>query len=195
MKELTFRNIRSIAVKNKIVECADKLFTDMEYEDVKIKDICKSAGVSVGGFYHYFGSKEEIINEAYRAFDIKTEELMQSKIFNTRCEAILFLIDYQLNAINSKGYIYTTCYFKNQLSNKGKYILNKERYFYKQLLTEVAEAITNGEIHYLNAQKLTELLVKMCRGAIYDWCLHEGNYNLVEQTIEDIKSILAAFSK
>lgn len=195
MKELTFRNIRSIAIKNRIVECADKLFTNMEYEDVKIKDICKSAGVSVGGFYHYFNSKEDIINEAYRAFDIKTEELMQSRTFNTRCEAILFLINFQLNAINSKGYIYTTCYFSNQLSNKQKYILNKERYFYKQLLTEVTEAINNGEIHYPNAGKLTELLVKMCRGAIYDWCLHEGNYNLVEQTIEDIKSILGAFSK
>lgn len=195
MKELTFRNIRSIAIKNKIVECADTLFTNMEYEDVKIKDICKSAGVSVGGFYHYFGSKEDIINEAYRAFDIRTEELMQSKIFNTRCEAILFLMNYQLNAISSKGYIYTTCYFKNQLSNKEKYILSKERYFYKQLLVEVSEAINNGEIYYEDAEKLTDLLIRISRGAIYDWCLHEGSYNVVEQTIEDMKSILGAFSK
>lgn len=195
MKELTFRNIQSIAIKNRIVECADKLFTNMEYEDVKIKDICKSAGVSVGGFYHYFGSKEDIINEAYRAFDIRTEELMQSKIFNTRCEAILFLMDYQLNAISSKGYIYTTCYFKNQLSNKEKYILSKERYFYKQLLVEVAEAINNGEIYYEDAEKLTDLLIRISRGAVYDWCLYEGSYNVVEQTIEDMKSILGAFSK
>ena len=124
MKELTSRDIQSINTKNKIVECANSLFTTKNYEDVKIVDICKCAGVSVGAFYHYFNSKEDIINDAYNDFDAVTREMMQSKTFDSRLEAILFLLYQQVKAISDKGYIFGTCYFKNQLTNKEKYILN-----------------------------------------------------------------------
>lgn len=193
MKELTSRDIQSIKTKNKIIECANNLFTTKNYEDVKITDICKSAGVSVGAFYHYFSSKEDIINDAYADFDALTKEMMQSKTFESSFKAILFLLYCQVKAISDKGYVFGTCYFKNQLTNKEKYILNKERYFYKQLLNEVTTAIENGEIHYKSAEKLTDFLLRISRGSIYDWCLHEGSYDLIEQATEDVKYILNLF--
>lgn len=193
MKELTTRDIQSIKTKKRIMECANNLFTTKKYEDIKITDICKAAGVSVGAFYHYFSSKEDIINDAYNDFDKETEEIIKSKSFNSRVEAISFLLYLQTKAINDKGHVFGTCYFKNQLTNKEKYILNKDRYFYKKLLEEVTAAIDNGEIHYENAEKLTDLLLRISRGTIYDWCLHEGSYDLVEQTIEEVAYILNSF--
>lgn len=195
MKELTSRDIQSINTKNKITECANNLFTTKNYENVKITEICKCAGVSVGAFYHYFSSKEDIINDAYNDFDTLTEEMMVSKSFASRIEAILFLIYYQVKAMSDKGHIFTMCYFKNQLTNKEKYILNKDRYFYKQLLKEITSAIANGEMVYDSAEKLTDLLLRISRGSIYDWCLHEGSYDLVEQTTYDVKYILDLLRK
>lgn len=193
MKELTSRDIQSRKTKNRIIQSANSLFTTKNYEDVKIIDICKAAEVSVGAFYHYFKSKEDIINDAYNDFDTAIEEAMESKTFPSRFEAILFLLYFQVKAIGDSGYVFATCYFKNQLTNKEKYILNKDRYFYKQLLKEVTAAIDCGEIHYESAEKLTDLLLRISRGSIYDWCLHEGSYDLVEQTTGDVKYILKLF--
>lgn len=190
MKKLTSRDIQSRKTKNKIIESANDLFTTNNYEDVKITDICKSAGVSVGAFYHYFTSKEDIINDAYNDFDAAVEEMMESKTFNSRLDAILFLLYFQVKSICDRGHVFATCYFKNQLTNKEKNIINKDRYFYKQLLEEVTAAINNEELHNEGAEKLTDFLLRITRGSIYDWCLHEGSYDLVEQIVDDIKFIL-----
>lgn len=190
MKQLNSRDIQSIKTKNKIIESADKLFSEKDYDTVKIRDICKAAGVSIGGFYHYFDSKEDIINESYNAFDVETENIMKDKKFSSGCEEILFLINCQVRAISMNGFIFATCYFKNQLSNKEKYILSKERYFYKKLLEAVKTSIDNGEICYENDEKFTDLLLRVSRGNIYNWCLNEGSYDLQQQTEHDIKYIL-----
>lgn len=42
--------------------------------------------------------------------------------------------------------------------------LNKDRYFFKQLFEEIKAAITNGEIYYDSAEKLTDLLQEYQEG-------------------------------
>lgn len=39
------------------------------YDNIKIEDICGSAGVSVGSFYNYFKSKNDILIEIYKRAD------------------------------------------------------------------------------------------------------------------------------
>lgn len=192
MKKLTSRDIQSINTKNKIIQSANDLFTTKNFEAVKIADICKAAGVSIGAFYHYFTSKEDIINDAYNDFDAAVEEMLESKTFPSRLEAILYLLYFQVKSICDRGHVFATCYFKNQLTNKEKNIINKDRYFYKQVLKEVTSAIDNGELHYEDAEKLTDFLLRVTRGSIYDWCLHEGSYDLVGQIALDIRFILKA---
>lgn len=192
MKKLTSRDIQSINTKNKIIQSANDLFTTKNFEAVKIADICKAAGVSIGAFYHYFTSKEDIINDAYNDFDAAVEEMLESKTFPSRLEAILYLLYFQVKSICDRGHVFATCYFKNQLTNKEKNIINKDRYFYKQVLKEVTSAIDNGELHYEDAEKLTDFLLRVTRGSIYDWCLHEGSYDLIGQIALDIRFILKA---
>ncbi|MCR1898794.1 TetR/AcrR family transcriptional regulator [Irregularibacter muris] len=190
MKKLTTRDIQSLKTKTNIREAANSLFSTKDYDKVKVVDICKRAGVSTGAFYHYYHSKEDIINDTYNEFDLYAEEEMKNRTFDSRTAAILFLLYFEVKSIVDRGYIFTSCYFKNQLTNKERNIINKDRFFYKQLLKEVTGAIANGEIKYESAEKLTDFLLRITRGSIYNWCLHSGNYNLVEQTTEDIQFIL-----
>lgn len=44
-----------------LIDCAQALFFDAGYEAVTIADIIAAAGVSKGGFYHYFDSKEAVL--------------------------------------------------------------------------------------------------------------------------------------
>ena len=49
-----------IEVEEKIIQAARKNFAKKGYSDTSMDDIAKSAGVSKGGLYHHFPSKEEL---------------------------------------------------------------------------------------------------------------------------------------
>lgn len=50
--------------KMELIEIAEKLFIEKGYEETSIEDILKASGLSKGGFYHYFKSKEEVLGES-----------------------------------------------------------------------------------------------------------------------------------
>lgn len=47
--------------KNELVEVAEGLFLEKGYEETSVEDILKASGLSKGGFYHYFRSKDEVL--------------------------------------------------------------------------------------------------------------------------------------
>ncbi|AOT71968.1 TetR/AcrR family transcriptional regulator [Geosporobacter ferrireducens] len=54
--------------KNELVGIAEKLFLEKGYEETSIEDILKASGLSKGGFYHYFKSKDEVLAESINHF-------------------------------------------------------------------------------------------------------------------------------
>lgn len=52
--------------QREIIKVALDLFLEKGYENTKIADIMKAAQLSKGGMYHYFASKEEILDAAIR---------------------------------------------------------------------------------------------------------------------------------
>ena len=50
------------ARKNEIIDTAAALFTDKGYDQCSINDILNSIGIAKGTFYHYFKSKEDVLD-------------------------------------------------------------------------------------------------------------------------------------
>ena len=48
--------------KSELVDCAEALFFGRGYEATTVADIIARAGVSKGGFYHHFASKEDLLD-------------------------------------------------------------------------------------------------------------------------------------
>lgn len=48
--------------KNEILDTANALFFTRSYEDVSIQEIIDAVGIAKGTFYHYFRSKEELLD-------------------------------------------------------------------------------------------------------------------------------------
>lgn len=49
-----------------IVAVAEKLFLEKGYAETTVDDILEATGLSKGGFYHYFKSKEEVLSESIK---------------------------------------------------------------------------------------------------------------------------------
>ena len=46
---------------NEIIGCAERLFFEQGYENTTVNDVIREANVSKGAFYHYFVSKEALL--------------------------------------------------------------------------------------------------------------------------------------
>ena len=187
--KLTSRQKQSLETKNRIFTCATDLFAQKSYEEVRISDICNAAHVSIGSFYHHFATKESIINEGYREFDIRVQKAWAEYRRVDLFEDICFLIRFQLEMISTNGYRYALQFFKSQLNNQEKYILNPDRFFYIVIRDLVSEGIQSQTI-YGDVHVITENVLRVSRGTIYDWCLHEGAYALIPCGIEDVRVVL-----
>ena len=67
--------------KNEILDTAERLFHIKGYEKCTVNDILKEIGIAKGTFYHYFKSKEEVMNgivERYKDIIVtRAEEIIQ----------------------------------------------------------------------------------------------------------------------
>lgn len=69
------REQMSERTKRRLVEAAIKLFADHSYENATVGDISAAAGVTKGGFYHHYTSKEDLLlNIQERAVERVIEE-------------------------------------------------------------------------------------------------------------------------
>ena len=188
-KPQTSRQKQAIATKQKIFSCAVSLFAQKSYENVTVQDICADAEVSVGAFYHHFKSKDNILDEGYRLFDHQSEEAWNLGHPSSSLEAIHFLISAQARSMENMGSSAALQYFKNQLTSSEKYILDPDRFFYKTLCQSVENGVMAGALSG-DPVVITEDILGIARGIIYDWCLHDGTYNLSQRSHRAVDMVI-----
>ncbi|MDF9824880.1 AcrR family transcriptional regulator [Breznakia sp. PF5-3] len=69
--------------KNEILDTAEKLFITKGYEKTTINDILKAIGIAKGTFYHYFISKEEVLDAVIMRI-IEQDMIVAKKIANRK---------------------------------------------------------------------------------------------------------------
>ena len=158
---MTTRDIQREETKKRIYDVAFKLFDEFGYDKVKVSDIAKAANVSVGSVYY------------------------EKQTFDSEREAILFLIDFQIKDVFLDiGLKMTTICFKNQINAENTYLHSDERYLYQKLLENL------NNIQHMNKEHAAKMMLRISRGSIYDWCCHNGSYDLIEAVHEEISIVL-----
>jgi len=77
---------RKIATINKIFAAAEECIKDNRTSTIDINEICNTAGISKGAFYHHFRSKQHLLLELLNRWinNVSTQvEIPQFKDFNT----------------------------------------------------------------------------------------------------------------
>lgn len=184
------RELQKIQTRKNIYDTAVGLFLEKSFEEVKITDIVEKAGVSVGTFYYHFPSKDDIIDEGYRDFDKELERVYQENNPPLGYEGICFLVEQQVEDVLKKGVALTSIFFKNQLGVVHEYFFSKGRFLYEKLIENISFVISDEEKIFLMA----DAVLRIVRGTIYDWCLHQGSYDLKETIMNDM-DIYCSFHK
>lgn len=194
MNKLTDRQRQAIATKLRITKIASELFKSNGFDSVKIQDICEAAGISVGAFYHHFKSKMEIINIAYEQVDILLMDRFEVREFPSNIDKLLFLMGEGADMMEELGWLFVGEIYKHLISLEGKYSTDPDRHITRLVKDIVEDALNAGELdNSISSADLAMIIMRISRGAIFDWCLFQGSYNLKSRITFDLNLILSNF--
>ena len=175
----TSRQRQAIRTKNKIFNTAISLIERQGFAGMNIEDICKAANVSVGTFYYYFKSKNDVFLELYKRADQHFREVVRDCLLQEHTvDRVLEFFDQYAAYCESRG-IET---IKQLMHPENKNFIKKGRYMQELLISTIREGQDKGDIdNGADAEQLCEDLFIFARGIVFDWCLHDGGYDLREK--------------
>ena len=172
--------------KGKIARTAWKLFHEKGYEHTTIDEIISESGTSKGSFYHYYSGKDELLSSLSSIFDEKYEEILQTLDPEMDSyEKLLYLCMEVHSMIEKEIPIDLLAFmYASQVTKKGdKHLVDQNRFYYKIINQLVDEGQRRGQItRQLPFYEIAQLYVIAERALVYEYCISDGQYSLLEQT-------------
>lgn len=186
----------SQSTKEKILNVAKKMAFEEDFDNLTIRDICKEAEISVGAFYHYFTSKDEMINESFLLYDhdlsLRLAQYDESNPINSLKKLLLD----QTRFVSSFPHRLVIEYYKMLLASSSKGALNEERTYYKAVSHFVGLAIKNKQFSCdYSKDYLTNYFIKHVRGNLIHWCMYPNEVDIVDLTSSELDQLIKMFSK
>lgn len=179
MSKKSSRNTRG-----RIIEAAWKLFYLQGYGDTTVEEIIEESGTSRGSFYHYFEGKDALLSSLSYLFDEKYEQLMDAMDPNMDRFDQLMYLNRELFAMieNSISLDLLARLYSSQLVTRGdKSLLDHNRTYYKLLRQIVQQGQQRGELRCdVTVNEMVRVYALCERALIYDWCLSNGDYSLLQ---------------
>lgn len=170
--------------KRRIVASAWELFYKYGYENTTIDDIVEHSGASKGSFYHYFSSKDALLESLSYLFDEKYDELMETMSRDLGPIDRLILMNRELFSMieNTVPVTMLSQLFSSQITTKGeRHMYSPDRAYYKLLRQIGIEGKEQGLFRDdLSVNDISQAYSLYERGMMYDWCISDGRYSLCQ---------------
>ncbi len=172
------RKEQAEVTKLHIFNTALKLLDEMGFEKITIRDIVKAANVSIGTFYYYYASKLDVFYETYYLADAYFEETVVPQLIHaSACERIFCFFEHYAKYCSDITSITLTSILFN---SNNKCFDRESTAGILRILPEIIEyGQNNGEFRTDETpEDIARFLMISIRGLIYNWCTHNGNYDL-----------------
>ncbi|GMT50223.1 MAG: TetR family transcriptional regulator [bacterium] len=162
--------------KKKILDAAIKHMLAKGYGATTVDEICKTAGLTKGSFFHYFETKEDLGKAALKYFYGMMKEMMEKDGFLTQpdpLDRIYGYIDFTINLFKG-DFSERSCLIGNiaqELSNTHEEIrklcaglLLEQSNMFKQFLDEAK--IKYAPAGNIDTQNLSDSLLSLIQGSL-----------------------------
>lgn len=183
--------------KGKIISAAWDLFYEQGYDDTTIEEIVEASGTSKGSFYHYFGGKDALLGTLSDLFDAQYEEVLPKLNENDHTFDRLMFLNQELFLMidNRISMDLIARLYSSQLTTRGqKHLLDHNRFYYKLLRKITADGQQKGELSKeVSVNEFVKAYALCERALIYDWCICNGEYSLVQYGKQMMPLFLQSF--
>jgi AcrR family transcriptional regulator len=73
---------KGTALKKKVIETAHLFFSEKGYDKTSVNDIINKLGISKGAFYHYFNSKDEVLDGIILGYTEEAVDMMYEIVYD-----------------------------------------------------------------------------------------------------------------
>lgn len=157
--------------KDKIIACAFELFAGKGYASTSMDDIVRVSGISKGGIYHHFKSKEEIFLAIAQDRLEKRQRLVLASAAQSAMERLMQYISWTLQGYLTeevqKNAKFTFEFWSVMSRNEQIAVKAKERYlvFFTDLAAILQQGIGAGEFAgNLDVEAMVYLLLSTMDG-------------------------------
>ena len=167
--EVRRKQQRGIRTRTALLEAAGRVFSRMEYDKAKLKDISDDAGISLGSLYFHFGNKDDVAAAVLDAQQERMTEVLSAVVETegTSLERLLDLLDGVAELISSDALVQAGIRLVGSLPDE----LKDRGYGYydewqRVTATLIREGIEDGSITSpCGAQELAEVVNEAFVGA------------------------------
>lgn len=181
-----------MATKERIRNIALKLMRTHSIDEISVQEICSKANVGIGTFYHYYPAKDDIIREVYYEMDAHFLKLAE-EAEQTMIEPQEYILRH---SICYARFITETSvdFVRKVYSTQSKEFLNRTRPVYTTLQSYlVAQQKARNVADELDIDAFCDYINIWLRGISFDWCVHDGDYDLVQRVIDYNSRALAGY--
>lgn len=191
----TNRQLQAERTKQNIFATARELIEKQGFDKVTINEICRTAGISKGLFYHYYKSKDNIIIEGYSECDEYFDKHVRNSLSQENyLDRIVEFIDYQILYAVKLGIDLIIQTYKSQIQHGNDFFISEDRVITVILKEIISEGQDKNEIRSdLSPEYITNYILRFSRGLLYDWCLHDGKYDIEETAHEALVRLIELF--
>ena len=194
MTKMTSRDIQARQTKEKIINTCTRLMESTPWDQIKIRDICAAADLSIGAFYHYFKNKSEILIEIDTRMgqhfydDILTQSLAMSPD-----QGLLHYMCCQTPYYTEIGVSVFRNMFKAQLEDPRYGSNIDSRVFYQGVKVLLEKAVQEGMLsEEIDMHRLVQQIISVNYGIYYFWCLMDGQIDISSYAEETLRLFLSS---
>lgn len=167
--------------KERIRECAIRLFKENGYDNVTVVQICEAAGITKRTFYYHYESKEQLVNGITDYLGIKAEQFMDTLASQQTNVGLLWSL-MSVYSINSADYgpnVIRQIYV-NLVQGKVDERFPQDMYLYKTVVRTIDNAQRTNEISNLAVpEDVAYALYHSFRSVTITWASEGGDFDIV----------------
>ncbi len=189
------RKVRSQQVKQKIFNAALSLIQEKGYEYVTVSNVCQTAQVSVGSFYHHFGNKDELLSYYFVAGYERYKDASEPPETDDFIEQILYIFGIYIRFCLDQDVRFLKNFYTP--ANTSLYItmdqVNDETRLpiLAKVYGELEKAQQKEQLSQeIDICQLAENLCTLEKGCIFEYALSDGRYPLLEKSREILRTFL-----
>ena len=179
--------------RQQILQAGRRLFRKYGYNKVSVGAIIKEAGISVGTFYYHFESKRALFSEITASLSAYFSDLPQIDYEADDCiTCIGNYFSHYAEVLQSRPFENIANAFFPDHGNKT--FLDPNRPMQQALLPILEGFQKSGQLQQaFSTEELKEVFFICARGVVYDWILHDGNYDLTAKIAPIIRHLTAGY--
>lgn len=171
------------------------IMLETDFNKITVDDICNATGIAKGTFYHYFSSKDSLLDQVLYPIDdffsSFENELMESTGF---VEAITQYADSYATYVTTSGMEMCHTVILAMINSANTSFVSHDRGIISILYKIICFWQEKGEVTSgISAEQICDMFVVVLRGYILNWYVNGGRYDLIDTMTTHLRLFASAF--